>query len=80
MSDELHIVSMVTLLDAVHTDGVAVCCVASVTPAKDILGFFMYVFCRLVYKPTDEGNGTALQPVCRHVLPVKIVHWVAGVT
>ena len=32
MSDELHVVSLVTLLDAVHTDGVAVCCVTGVTP------------------------------------------------
>ncbi len=32
VSDELHIVSLVTLLDAVHTDGVAVCCVTGVTP------------------------------------------------
>ena len=32
MSDELHIMSLVTLLDAVHTDGIAVCCVTGVTP------------------------------------------------
>jgi len=32
VSDELHIVSLVTLLDAVHTDGIAVCCVTGVTP------------------------------------------------
>lgn len=32
MSDELHVMSLVTLLDAVHTDGVAVCCVTGVTP------------------------------------------------
>lgn len=33
VSDELHVVSLVTLLDAVHTDGVAVCRVTGVTPA-----------------------------------------------
>lgn len=33
MSDELHVMSLVTLFDAVHTDGVAVCCVTGVTPA-----------------------------------------------
>lgn len=32
MSDELHIMSLVTLLDAVHADGVTVCCVTGVTP------------------------------------------------
>lgn len=32
MSDELHVVSLVTLLDAVHADGVAVCRVTGVTP------------------------------------------------
>lgn len=32
MSDELHVVSLVTLLDAVHTDGVAVCRITGVTP------------------------------------------------
>lgn len=32
VSDELHVVSLVTLLDAVHTDGVAVCRITGVTP------------------------------------------------
>lgn len=32
MPDELHVVSLMTLLDAVHTDGVAVCRVTGVTP------------------------------------------------
>ena len=32
MSDELHVMTLVALLDAVHTDGIAVCRVAGVTP------------------------------------------------
>lgn len=32
MPDELHVVSLVTLLDAVYTDGVAVCRITGVTP------------------------------------------------
>ena len=35
MPDELHIVSLVALFDAVHTDGVAVCCVTGVTPIEN---------------------------------------------
>lgn len=35
MPDELHVVSLMTLLDAVHTDGVAVCGVTGVTPAGE---------------------------------------------
>lgn len=34
MPDELHVVSLVTLLDAVHTDGVAVCRITGVTPMR----------------------------------------------
>ena len=34
MPDELHVVPLVALLNAVHTDGVAVCCVAGVTPVE----------------------------------------------
>ena len=33
VSDELHVVSLVTLFNAVHADGVAVCCVTGVAPA-----------------------------------------------
>lgn len=75
MSDELHVVSVVTLLDAVHTDGVAVCRVASVTPAGDSL-LFSPIFGGLVHR----AKTFPLHPEWRHVLPVKIVHWVAGVT
>jgi hypothetical protein len=32
MPNELNVVPLVALLDAVHTDGVAVCCVTGVTP------------------------------------------------
>ena len=32
MSDELHVVSLVTLFNAVHADGVAVCGVTGVAP------------------------------------------------
>lgn len=34
VSDELHVVSLMTLLNAVHTDGIAVCCVTGVTPLE----------------------------------------------
>lgn len=39
MSDELHIMSLVTLLNAVHTDGVAICCVTGVTPVRTQIVF-----------------------------------------
>ena len=39
MPDELHVVSLVTLFDAVHTDGVAVCCVTGVTPMETGIGY-----------------------------------------
>lgn len=32
MPDELHVMSLMTLLDAVHTDGIAVCRITGVTP------------------------------------------------
>lgn len=32
MPDELHVMALMTLLDAVHTDGVAVCRITGVTP------------------------------------------------
>lgn len=35
MPNELHIVSLMTLLDTVHTDGVAVCRITGVTPAEE---------------------------------------------
>ena len=35
MSDELHVVSLVTLFDAVHADGVAVCGVTGVAPVGE---------------------------------------------
>lgn len=35
---KLYIVSLVTLLDAVHTDSVSVCCITSVTPVEVVHG------------------------------------------
>ena len=74
MSDELHIVSLVTLLDAVHTDGVAVCCVTGVTPVGS----------QIVFVKNHKSNrwrcSSQLDREYKHELPVKIVHWVAGVT
>lgn len=74
MSDELHVVSLVTLLDAVHTDGVAVCCVTGVTPAGS------QIVSVRTRKKTDGEVVVDLLASKKHELPVKIVHWVAGVT
>lgn len=68
MSDELHVVSLVTLLDAVHTDGVAVCRIAGVTPVG------MQIVCL-----RNSCECPALVRVQFRRLPVKIMHWVAGV-
>lgn len=43
MPNELHIVSLMTLLDTVHTDGVAVCRVTGVTPAGGTHVLFFFV-------------------------------------
>lgn len=40
VSDELYIMSLVTLLDTIHANGVAVCCVTSVTPMETQGVFF----------------------------------------
>lgn len=74
VSDELHIVSLVTLLDAVHTDGVAVCCVTGVTPGGSQITSVRY------HKTNSRGCSGQLGREYKHELPVKIVHWVAGVT
>lgn len=76
VSDELHVVSLVTLLDAVHTDGVAVCCVTGVTPA----GGEMDTAFVNDHKTGKRLTGSHLDCEHEHQLPVKIVHWVAGVT
>lgn len=76
MSDELHVMSLVTLLDAVHTDGVAVCCVTGVTSAGSQIAFVNDHETR----GTVEDNSSHLDGEYKHKLPVKIVHWVAGVT
>lgn len=41
MPDELHVVSLMTLLDAVHTDGVAVCGITGVTPVGTRILFWL---------------------------------------
>lgn len=74
--DELHVMSLVTLLDAVHTDGVAVCCVTGVTPAGN-----PNCSCKHTTKEAHSwGYSGHRHCECKHELPVKIVHWVAGVT
>ena len=72
MPNELHVVPLVALLNAVHTDGVAVCCVAGVTPVERALGAVSSSSGGFVQQ--GEGGWTG------RFLPVKIVHWIAGVT
>lgn len=74
MPNELYVVPLMALLDAVDTDGVAVRRVARVTPAEE------------EQKQTSVSRSTPL-PVWRGVgrnegrsLPVEVVHGVAGVT
>lgn len=75
MSDELHIMSLVTLLDAVHADGVAIGCVTGVTPVGT-----QVMFVTKTKQANRSGYSGYRQRKYKHRLPVKIVHWVAGVT
>lgn len=75
MSDELHIMSLVTLLDAVHADGVAIGCVTGVTPVGT-----QVMFVTKTKRANSLGHSGRGQCKYKHKLPVKIVHWVAGVT
>lgn len=72
MSDELHIMSLVTLLDAVHTNGIAVSRVTGVTPVRTQ---------NLTIKDNAQNCTASSHFDCNPKrLPVKVVHWVAGVT
>lgn len=84
MSDELHVVSLVTLFDAVHADGVAVCCVTGVAPAgtraaASVTRTHSGVQSNRLTR-TTSNNATSNCELEQEELPVKIVHWVAGVT
>ena len=76
MPNKLHIVSLMALLDAVHADGVAVCCVTGVTPRGRGRGSTRW---------TQVSSRWRLRVISKRKmvgrwLPVKIVHWIAGVT
>lgn len=70
VSNKLHVVPLMTLLDAVHTDGVAVGGVTGVTPAQRNRGV----------RKQPPRSHRALRWFSGGALPVKIVHWIAGVT
>ncbi len=72
VSNKLYVVPLMTLLDAVHTDGVAVGGVTGVTPAQRNRGVRKQPPRRSYTEVSDGFSGGAL--------PVKIVHWIAGVT
>lgn len=72
MSDELHVVSLVALFDAVHADGVAVRGVTGVTPVENVVP--------IRHHESDTRQDEFVSRLSERELPVKIVHWVAGVT
>lgn len=72
VSDELHVMPLVTLLDTVDAYSIAVCCVTGVTPVE-------IKFCLLTMMK-HKTTAVIFESEDRNSLPVKIVHWVAGVT